>query len=198
MGTITMALAQTNEAKHGVIIKSTSRFNEGGTFNASETIGVADDDGGYLEATSKFDSTTISLRETFDGNGSNTGLLYKIEGQYNNEWQIATAIPEGNAYYSADPVSEFTVKEVKITVTGLASECDFFIAPAGTTTMDVNTTTLGSGRFDGVSMENTASWVYFWGTEADANGALIFVASWDGTLGKMQFTQTGGQVQIAP
>lgn len=193
--TITMAFEQTDKAKRGVKIKSTSKWTMEGTTTIYETVGVADDDGGYLEMFSTSGTDKWGYRESFNGTGDQTGYAYK--GPSDSEWVVMNALDD-STYYSED-TSTFTVTEVKVVVNGLptGSEYDFFIVPSGTSTIDESTTMFGSGHFDGVSMANDTSWVMYWGTEADVANAIVFKAEFNGS--DMTFSQiNGASVSVAP
>ncbi|HPN81908.1 MAG TPA: hypothetical protein PLM00_00860 [Spirochaetota bacterium] len=187
-----MALAQTNALKNGVLIKSTTKMNNGGEYTY-ETVGMADDDGGYVEMFSTSGSDKWGYRESFDGLGNQTGYAFK--GPTNSDWVVQNQFDD-STYYTED-TSSYAVAEVKVTVSGLSAECDFFLVPPGTTTIDETTTMLGSGHYDGASMTNDTSWVMYWGDESAASTALVFKSEFNGT--DMTFSQiVGAAVSVVP
>jgi len=194
--TITMAFEQTDKAKRGVKIKSTSKWTMEGTTTIYETVGVADDNGGYLEMFSTTGTDKWGYRESFNGTGEQTGYAWSTDG--GTTWNGMDSFSGDNTYYSEDTTS-FAIAEIKVVVNGLptGSEYDFFIVPSGTTTIDESTTMFGSGHFDGVSMANDTSWVMYWGTENDVANAIVFKAEFNGA--DMTFSQiNGASISVAP
>jgi len=194
-GNVSLTLTQTNDAKHGVLIKSAGWLDIGEDFMkfTYDLVGAADDDGGYVEAYATdidYPTDTYGFRETFDTNGANTGFHFLYAGQ--TEWAQVTPISTSALYFTSDPATSYKIASIKVNVSGLSSSCEYLITAAGTTTIDGNTIILGSGHYD----SNAALvWSSYWGTEAQLGGAKVFTATWNGV--NLEYTASTATVAKA-
>ncbi|GEM_PF-7075060 len=168
---------QETGTNNGVIVECSMNAND----CAMTLKGAADDNGGYIEATTRQDSHTFVYKESFDSNGEITGCIITIDGTDQPVGEYGAPV-EGN--YQNEYTSAEGLDTISVTINGLdsADEGDsFVIALAGTTTpaSDADMNSFYEKVIGGAIYVNGTFEVDYWGTTEQASGAVIFKVSYN-------------------